>query len=470
MSEKKIVMNDHQATLGKTGLTMALSTIIFADLYALFAAAARMPGIYEWLPSMDFFHIALVTHVNLAIVIWFSAFCGLLCLLSRIIPQEPSRTWRMIAWTGTFCSTLGMVLIVIAPFVGAENPVMANYIPVLDHPLFFTALFLVFLGVMLTMSLPFIAANKEDSLPLHPDFSFGMKLTGMTFLIAMVCLILALVQIPPSHSLPYFETVFWGSGHILQFVNTLALLSCWILLYYKILGEIPLPSWCLRGLLALITLFALPAPLFYFIFDVQGPKFIAAFTFLMRWGLGVSTILIGGSIVLHCIRHRSLLSWKDPLLLSLLVSIGLFGYGGVIGALLNNSDVKIPAHYHGVIGAVTLAFMGTSYVIIPVMGKVLHQTRLIIWQPILCGGGGVFFVTGLFWAGSHGVARKVAGAGQGLDNIGKILGMSLMGIGGLVTFFGLLVFLYVVFKSLYPKRVFSPVKTMEKLSSPSFLN
>ena len=58
------------------------------------------------------------------------------------------------------------------------------------------------------------------------------------------------------------------------------------------------------------------------------------------------------------------------------------------------------------------------------------------------------FVTGMFWAGSHGVARKVHRTMQGLDNLGKIAGITLMGLGGLITVFGLLIYVAVMIKSL----------------------
>ncbi len=440
-----------QSQLGKVGLTVALSTIIFAELFALFAAAARMPGVYDWLPSADFFHVALVTHVNLAIVIWFLVFSGLLCLISQIIHKDISKRWVALAWAGTIFSTIGTALVVMAPFIGATDPVMANYIPVLDHPIFFIALLLVFAGVMLMMVLPFLANLEQQKAALQHEFAFGMKLTGITFGIAVICLLFAFLQLEPTRTLPYFEVAFWGGGHILQFVNTLAMLSCWILLSQTVFQKQSLPSWSIRALLALILIFALPAPFFFYTFEIQSPEFINAFTFLMRWGLGASTIIIGGMIVFDSFRYPSHISWKDPCYTSLIISIMLFAYGGIIGTLIDYSDVKIPAHYHGVIGAVTLAFMGASYVVLPLFCKGCVQSRLIPWQPILCGVGGILFVTGMFWAGTHGVARKVSGAAQGLDNLGKIAGMSMMGFGGLITLFGVLIFIYVILKSLYQK-------------------
>ncbi len=72
-------LNQHQARLGRGALSAALFSIIFAELYALFAAGARTPGVYQWLPGKDFFQVAFFTHVNLALVVWFLLFIWYAC-------------------------------------------------------------------------------------------------------------------------------------------------------------------------------------------------------------------------------------------------------------------------------------------------------------------------------------------------------------------------------------------------------
>jgi len=57
-------------------------------------------------------------------------------------------------------------------------------------------------------------------------------------------------------------------------------------------------------------------------------------------------------------------------------------------------------------------------------------------QPYLYGMGVLIFSLGLFWAGSHGVPRKTAGAAQNLDSYGKLAGMGLMGLGGIIAILG----------------------------------
>ncbi len=448
-SRNSVVLNRQQSRMGRAGLMTAIFSIVFAELYALFAAGARTPGVYQLLPGKDFFHVALVTHVNLAIVIWFLVFIGLLCLVSVVPWNIANDLWSKIGWGGILLCGGGMVLIVLAPFLGIEHPVMANYIPVITDPVFFAALLMVFLGAGMMMSYPFrVSIGSKKTTVLQKEFTFGMQLTVGTFLIAVICIVLAFTRLSAPYNTDYYEILFWGGGHILQFVNTLALLSCWIFLSVSVFQRLPMPSTTLRWLLASILLFALPAPFFYFYFPIYSLELRDAFTFLMRWGLGLAVIPVGLMIVRTSYQKRSEISWKNPCYTSLLVSILLFAYGGLIGVLIENSDVRIPAHYHGVIGAVTLAFMGASYELLPILRRKQVWSRFTRWQPLICGAGGILFVTGMFWAGAHGVARKVPGAGQGLDNLGKTTGMALMGIGGLVTVFGVVIYVVIILKSL----------------------
>ena len=55
---------------------------------------------------------------------------------------------------------------------------------------------------------------------------------------------------------------------------------------------------------------------------------------------------------------------------------------------------------------------------------------------------------GLAWTGGYGVQRKTAGLAQGLEQFSQIAGMGLMGLGGLVSVIGGLLFLVVAYKSI----------------------
>jgi heme/copper-type cytochrome/quinol oxidase subunit 1 len=73
---------------------------------------------------------------------------------------------------------------------------------------------------------------------------------------------------------------------------------------------------------------------------------------------------------------------------------------------------------------------------LPLINREVYLQRISRIQPYLYGLGVLIFSLGLFWAGSHGVPRKTAGVAQNLDSYGKIAGMGLMGIGGIIAILG----------------------------------
>jgi heme/copper-type cytochrome/quinol oxidase subunit 1 len=134
---------------------------------------------------------------------------------------------------------------------------------------------------------------------------------------------------------------------------------------------------------------------------------------------------------------------------ALLWSLLLFGAGGLIGLAINGSNVKIPAHYHGAIVGVTLAFMGLAYHLLPRMGYARPSPRLAALQPALYGAGQLAHVIGLVWSGGYGVQRKVAGADQVLRGFEQVAAMGLMGLGGLAAVAGGILFIVIVGRSLW---------------------
>ena len=119
-----------------------------------------------------------------------------------------------------------------------------------------------------------------------------------------------------------------------------------------------------------------------------------------------------------------------------------------MGFMIRGSNTVIPAHYHGSIVGVTLAYMGVVYLLLPRLGRPLTMLRAAYWQPYVYGIGQVMHITALAWTGGHGVQRKTAGAAQGLQGVQEVVGMGLMGLGGLVAVIGGVMFLVVVLAAL----------------------
>ena len=103
------------------------------------------------------------------------------------------------------------------------------------------------------------------------------------------------------------------------------------------------------------------------------------------------------------------------------------------------------AHPSEAIVGVTLAFMGLTYHLLPKLGFRAIIGRAARWQPGIYGIGQLLHITGLAWSGGYGVQRKTSG---GLEQIEQIAGMGLMGLGGLISIIGGILFLVLVYRSM----------------------
>jgi hypothetical protein len=210
--------------------------------------------------------------------------------------------------------------------------------------------------------------------------------------------------------------------------------------------------------LTFLIIMALPiitVPFLYIAHDIISPGHRLAFTELMKYG-GLSCLPLGLAVLV------SLLKAGKPgeefgnegryLRSALLSSLGLFAVGGALGFMISGLDIVIPAHYHGSTVGVTIAFMGLTYYLLPRLGFGAIPVRMATWQPYLYGGGQLLHIIGLAWSGGYGVQRKTAGLAQGVDRLGEVAGMGLMGLGGLISVIGGLLFLIVCYRSIRGKK------------------
>jgi uncharacterized membrane protein YhaH (DUF805 family) len=174
------------------------------------------------------------------------------------------------------------------------------------------------------------------------------------------------------------------------------------------------------------------------------PGHIAGYARLMEAGhsLMLPLLLLAGWAMLGTRRLAA------PAKSALWASFLLFTVGGLLAFLIRGANVVIPAHYHGSIVGITLAFMGLAYVLLPCLGYGTVEGRLARWQPYVYGGGQLLHVLGLAWSGGYGVQRKVAGAEQVLTTLPQKLGMGMMGLGGLIAVTGGILFVWLCLKAM----------------------
>jgi hypothetical protein len=138
---------------------------------------------------------------------------------------------------------------------------------------------------------------------------------------------------------------------------------------------------------------------------------------------------------------------RGPRLIGFAASAALTVTGFLVGSVIRNANTMIPAHYHASIGAVTVAFMAITYLLLQPLGFPLpgaRLARLIPWQLCLFGFGQVIFAVGFGLGGMHGLSRKAYGAEQHIRSAGELIGLGVMGVGGLIAVAGGLLFLLIM--------------------------
>jgi hypothetical protein len=442
------IPRDERRTLAVCWLGLGIVALVASGAFSLLLVLARTPYIGARLPFVDAFHTALVIHVDLSVLVWFAAFGAMLWTLNT------TRSWLMLAWGALALAAVGTAFMVGAPFLGHGQPIMANYVPVLDQPAFLYGL--VVFGLALLLTAVRSLARPEPHLRLLDGTNavrVGLNAAMFSATIALGAFAWSWLEVPEHLTgKAYYEMLFWGGGHVLQFTWTLLMLVAWLCLASHVGARLPISPRVVVLVFAIGVAVVLVAPAIYLRWPVASIEHNKMFTWLMRFGGGLAILPLALALTIGLARARWPARDRRPALAALLASMTLFAAGGAIGFMIHGSDVRVPAHYHGSIVGVTLAFMGLAYALLVPMGFRAPHVRLASWQPILYGGGQLLHIIGLVWSGGYGVQRKVAGADQVLRTTSEVLGMGLMGLGGLIAIVGGLLFVVVMARAMSPAR------------------
>ena len=439
-------------------MLLALGALAISTLCALLLVLARLP--LSGTPSGlgDLFGRALVLHVSQAVVVWFLACAAALWTLASGAAASPAR------WTALALSVAGLVAMVLPLFLQGAQPVLANYVPVLNHPLFFAGLALFAAGLALCGALalpPLLRAVRGAAL-----WRLGVLLSIGVAGLALLALLFALLRVDVQEASARFELLAWGPGHLLQFVHMLLLMSVWTLLGEQVLGgQAIAPRRTLQDLLLLAAAPVLGVPFIYFNYALESAEFRHAFTLLMAWGIWPAAALLALRLLWQ-IRRAGPAAWRSPLAAPLLLSIGLFLLGCVLGALIRSDTTLVPAHYHGTVGAVTLAYMALGYHLLRAHTGQAQGGALQRWQPLVYGCGLVLLALGLAWSGWLGAPRKSTHLQTLLANPGYFVAMGLAGLGGLAAIVGAGLFVFNIARSLWRAHAAARVPAQARQPRP----
>jgi len=441
---------DSNARRLSTGwLLLGLSALVIGGLYTILIVLSRTPFFQEIIPWTDFFHTALVVHVNLTVLVWFLAFAGVLW------SYNSSDIGRSGGWLALILASLGTLIIVLSPFTGESHPLMNNYVPVLQNYVFFIGLG-VFGGgfCLLVIRSCFTSFDSDNQTSGETSLRFGLFVAVVASLFALGALLLSYLGIDQGfEGLAYYDRLFWGSGHIIQFSHTQLMLVAWLWLASVSGARLRISPRAALFLFLLGLQPVLAAPIIYLVFDVSSGDHLFWFIQLMKYGGAIAAVPIGMAILLAIVERWRPAPGFEIERNALIFSVLLFGVGGSIGFMISGSTVTVPAHYHGSIVGITIAFMGLSYYLLPQLGFNKVSGRIARWQPGIYGSGQLMHIIGLAWSGGYNVARKSTDAERGFE---QVAGMGLMGFGGLVSIIGGIIFLVLMYLSLKSGRSSKP--------------
>jgi hypothetical protein len=394
---------------------------------------------------LGFFHKGLVIHVVFSFVLWFLAVFAALAALARrtLADRRSDETGSMLA---VAAATLAMPLLFVPALLDRGEATLNNYIPAIIDPLYYAGLGLLALGVAQPAAGLLASMARTGRGALGQPFPLAMSIAALIYGLSLVCFAAAWAlqrQEPATYA--FNEQLFWGGGHVLQILSTVLLIVAWAWLAARVAGEPLVPRRAFLAAAGLLLALAVVAPPFYLLFSPFSTGQTEAFTAL-QYGLGPAALLVAAPLIARLPRPWP---WRRPEMACLALSLLLFAIGGAFGLFVDGADTRTPAHYHGVIASVTLAFMGLVYaLVLPALGRPQPGERAMRIQLHLFAWGQLAACIGLFLAGGHGAPRKVAGEAQGLHEIGAMVGMGMNGIGGLIAIVGGILFVWLAAKAL----------------------
>lgn len=459
-------VNTSMAPDARRWCTLAVASLVIAGLLSLAVVLGRLPGLSRLIDDPLFFKRCLVVHVDLALVVWFYAF--LAALLARGAPLR----W---SWPGALtagAATLGVGGMLAGGLIRGAQPVLANYVPVIDHPLFLAGLGLFFAAIVgyfvftlvarVTTAAPTVAAVA----PVLPEASVtGLCAAAAAVILAAVTWLAAASGLPGGlETWTRYEFSAWGAGHVLQVANTCAMLAVWLWLLERATGRTVLSARAARWWFAVLLAPHLAMPLLTFRGSLNSLYHDGA-TQLMRWGIFPVVLGLLGIGLRHLWRDRALQATagagpdvvtgpdrdlRRALLTGFAGSAGLTLLGVVLGACIRGSTTLVPAHYHAALGAVTAAFMTAAYLL---AADFAGGVRPALWRAArrqlrLFGAGQAVFALGFALGGVFGLGRKAYAAEQHLRSTGEYAGLIVMAAGGLVAVAGGLWFLFLILREI----------------------
>jgi cytochrome c oxidase subunit I len=406
---------------------------------------ALLIGLTRWetihLLSFDWYYRITGAHGAVMLVFWILFFEVAGLIFGSTIILNRRLYWPRVMWAAYGIMLLGSLGLLITMLSG-EATVMFTAYPPLEATSWFYLSFILFavgaLIAVITFFVNLVNARYNGEVGPLPLFTFAMLAAAVLALWTLVSGAAALIPTylwsigVISHIDPgVYRLLFWGFGHGAQQINLVAMVGVWYVLAALTVGARPVNEGVSRFAFLLIILFIHMGAIHHILVDPgfsQLSRAINTSYFIYGATLGsmIHALSIPAAVELAQ-RRKGFGSgiftwlkrapWKEPGFSSLVLSFWLFGVmGGISGVIMGTVQVNmiqhntliVPAHFHmTVVAGTTLAFMGLSYYLIPLIFRRNHVfPTMAKIQPYMFALGMTIWGLGTGFAGHAGMSRR----------------------------------------------------------------
>ncbi len=480
----------HAENLVKINAVFAVVALLLGGIAAILLALTRWEAVHLLPPHL--YYKTLTFHGMNMLVFWIVFFEAAGVIFASTIVLNARQVAPKLGYLATALMIIGFLLVDITILTGefTETAVMFTaYVPLKAHPLFYLGYILFAVGALLICVLFFLNvynAKREKTYegPV-PLFTYGIAAAVVIAVFTLIHGALALVPtflwsigIVGSIDPAVYRLLFWGFGHPAQQINLAAMVSVWYLLSSFTVGGITPSEKVSRTAFLLYVLFInagsahhlLVDPAYgtsWKIFNTSYVMYLAVLASLIHCFAIPASAEIGQRRNGHnngLFQWLIKAPWGNPAFSSFFISLVIFGFiGGTSGVIMGVEQINmklhntlgVPGHFHGTVAAGTsLAFMGLTYYVIPLIFRREWLSKFFgKIQPWLFGGGLALMAISLNTLGRRGIPRRTWETTM-LNVPGKEFLEMLVGIGAIIAFLGLIIFvLHAVLTLLFGRKV-----------------
>jgi cytochrome c oxidase subunit 1 len=468
----------------------------FGPLQALEHAGIDLYPQMEWLlqSGQGAYYQGLTIHGVLNALVWTTFFITGFLTLTMIKGLGRRLRYPVINWVGFLTMVVGLVITAIPLLAGNATVLFTFYPPMQPSSLFYIGLTLVVVGSWiegLGFYLTYYQWRQENPDTRTPFIAFASLITMVLWQIATIGVAAEILGMLLPASLGWTSgmdpqlarTLFWFTGHPLVYFWLLPAYLSWYAMLPKQVDGKMFSDQLARLAFWLFLLLSVPLGFhhqfvdpgipngwkyihFALTYAVAIPSFMTLFTVVASLEYGA--VKRGGS---GLFRWMLALPWTKPSVVAQLLAGLLFIFGGIGGIMNASYNVNlalhntawVPGHFHlTVASAVTMAFFGISYWLVPyIVGKPLWAPKLALASSWIYFVGMLVFSNAMHTVGLLGAPRRVP-LGLAPYVPSEWSGhLWRVGIGGTIMYVGLMLYVVVVLVTALRRKKFAEGEGVE---------